>query len=217
VPPFHLIWRFVRSVGSHWGALKTGGIVWAVLLVYTFSTKHDVPPFGFWGVTALAIVAAVFLAWKDQWDERERLALRVVELEKRLRPKLKFVLVENCCRYAATMLIGVGNEGTKSVRNASVYVDIPSLGITNRVLRWLGPSHPETLDIHPGGHHHTDHFASVGDVGEKFYLQFGYGNFEATPVTYMVDLCVKGEDAPAATAKLEVVFSNPRTYSARLL
>ena len=35
--------------------------------------------------------------------------------------------------------------------------------------------------------------------------------------TVLVEMLKLAVDAPAATAKLEVVFSNPRSYSARLL
>lgn len=115
------------------------------------------------------------------------------------------------------MMIGVGNEGSKTVHDASVYVNVPSLGIADKVLKWAAPDQPEKFDIHPSGHHHTGYFASVGDVGGKFYFQFGYGNLEVSAGTYVVELCVKGRDVTAATAKMEVVFANPRTYSARFI
>ena len=214
---FKLIPHFIQSVCSHWGTLMTGGIVWAGLLVYTRYTGHDVPPYVFWGVTVLFGVAAFFLAWKDESMARDRAALRVAELEDQLKPKLAFVLRDGCCRFAATMMIGVGNEGSKTVHDASVYVDIPSLGITDKVLKWATPERPEKFDLHPSGHHHTDHFASVGDVGDKFYFQFGYGNLEVPPGTYVVALCVKGRDVTAATAKMQVVFTSPRSYRAQLL
>jgi len=182
--PLYVILRFVQSVCRHWGTLMTGGLLWALLLVYTHYIGHDVPHWMFWAVTVFFGVAAFFLAWRDEWTARDHAERRVAELENKLKPKLAFVLQDNCCRFARTMMIGVGNEGSKTVRNASVYVTIPNLGVTDKVLSWAAQSRQETLDIHPSHHHHTAYFASVGDVGNKFYFQFAYGNLEVSSGTY---------------------------------
>jgi len=74
------IGTFLWGVLSHWQAYMTGGIVMAVLFIYerlwnkTVSTRTVV-----WGIIAF-FIAAFFMAWRDQLNEKRGLQAAVNDL-----------------------------------------------------------------------------------------------------------------------------------------
>src|SRR5260370_25387890 len=91
--------------------------------------------------------------------------------------RLRFA-VDDCCRSAMAVRLGVSNPSAQTVHDVRVYVDVLRAGapVEDRVLQWAGDVFP-ALDIHPAPitrHHHTQWVASVGDNDGEFWLTFGY-------------------------------------------
>ncbi len=169
----------------------------------------------------LSLYVATRKAIGAERTDKEALAERVRAFEEERTPRLEFVL-EDCCHPSGLMTaVAVANPSMKTVRKALVYATVPQLGIVDKVLRRAGMERDAPCDIHPAPlakhHHHTDWLAVVGDQAGKFFLQFAYGNLPVEAGTYEVELCVKGEDTTPATARLEVVFTLPRSMHVRFV
>jgi hypothetical protein len=131
-----------------------------------------------------------------------------------------YLYVERLAVHADAPAGEVEHSNLKSLRTASVYVDIPALGLTNRVLAWAHPTpDPErTVDIHHGRHHHTEPIAAVGPTSGLFYLRVGYGQpVTVGPGRYEITVYVKGRDAMMTEARLEIIFTLPNGVRASLL
>jgi hypothetical protein len=153
-------------------------------------------------------------------DAKLELEATIKTLRKQLEPGLVFV-DEVCCRpRPEVLLLGVGNPNSRTVHDAHVYATVLEIANANdKVLQWNGMGF-QSLDIHHAPlphHHHTDVFASVGDRDGQFFLHFAHGHVPVEAGSYTVDLCVRGKDAMAATARLEVTFTHPRSLAARLV
>jgi hypothetical protein len=168
----------------------------------------------------LSLYVAAHKAIGGERTGKEALAGSVRALQEELKPRLEFV-VENCCHPTGPgMLVGVANPSMRTTHKALVYATIPQLGVVDRVLQWSGMARDESFDIHHAPlprHHHTNSFASVGDRPGEFFFHFAYGHEQVATGTYQVELCAKGEDMPAAMARLEVVFTQPRSMRVRLV
>jgi len=173
----------------------------------------------------ILLVVAAYMALRsavsDLQHKLRAVARRRDQLEELLKPRAEIVLIPGCCIQSTLVAIGVAAKPVKSLRTASVYVDIPGLGLKNRVLAWANPKpDPErTLDIHHGQHHHTEWIAIVGDPpANQFLLSLGYGNpYIVGAGPHEITVYVKGRDAMVTEAKLEIIFTPPRGVSARLL
>lgn len=210
---------FIHALGGRWFTAMSGplSVPFAFLALFLGNTGLKV----LFGV--LAVTCAVFSSywvWRQERQRANSSAKRVEQLEERMTPRLIFVLRDGCCRRASGILtIGVGNENPRTVEDASVYVAIPRLQVNDRVLPWASPDErpQETLSVHQGGHHHTGVFASVGDLPGQFFFHFAYGHVSVEPGEYGVDLCVKGRDVMATTARMEIIFALPRSLNAWLI
>jgi|SRR5262245_24276951 len=143
------------------------------------------------------------------------------ELEEVLTPRAEIVLIPDCCIKPTLIAIGVAAKPVKSLLDASVYADIPSLGYMNRVLAWMNPRpDPEkAINIHPGQHHHTQWLAVVGDPpSNQFLISLGYEPPQIVGAgKHEITVYVKARDAMVTERKVEIVFTPPRGVSARLL
>jgi TIR domain-containing protein len=146
---------------------------------------------------------------------------RGVEREERVKSPLVFVQQACCRRNSSLGVLGVANPNPVTVEDASVYITIPALQIDDVAVKWAGMAPDQALDIHPGPlsrHHHLSYIVSVGDNAGQFFFHPAYG--PAQPVEagrYTAELCVKGRDVNATTARIEVVFAHPRSMTLDLL
>src|SRR5438477_7842033 len=76
------LWHFVTAVGGHWGSLLTGGVLIATIWLYEHR-RGEAMSWRFAALlAALALVVAVFLAWRDQyrgWMEEQRYRSRAAD------------------------------------------------------------------------------------------------------------------------------------------
>lgn len=66
------IWKFTRAVLHHWGILFTGGVGIGALGLWQM-TGHNLSPKVGWIVGGLAVLAACFKAWNEQYERAESL------------------------------------------------------------------------------------------------------------------------------------------------
>lgn len=64
------IWKFIRAVLHHWGILVTGGVAIGAVSLWQM-TGHNLPPTIGWIIGALAVLAAFFKAWNEQYERAE--------------------------------------------------------------------------------------------------------------------------------------------------
>lgn len=238
------LWLLAKALGSSTGALWT--LVFAVgFVVWGLSgptpegrvagvLRQYVDPYRYLIAFVLLGVAAHLATRKAISEDHRRsrtkianikmqnelLALRRAELEELRKPRVEFILIDGCCCRGPVIMIGVAGKSLYSFLHATVYVDIPRLGVRQQRIAWATAKSDlqEVIDIHQGGHHHTQVFASVGDEPCQFFFMFGYvPRLQVDPGSYEISLCAKALDAMAVTAKMEVTFSIPRSITARLL
>lgn len=95
------VWEFVVAVLQQWAALATGGVIVAVIGLYERASQKPVAGRLFWAGVIISLVAAVFLAWREERLTVERLNAQIVPGQRRkeardhlsrlLRAKDKFV------------------------------------------------------------------------------------------------------------------------------
>jgi hypothetical protein len=208
---------FIRALLRRWQAYMTGGLVIALVALWEHYARKSVAGslFGWGAIGFLAV--AVFLTWRAEHRTAKSANQQMMDFQK-ARP---IFVMRECCRSNPSLaIIGVANLNPKTVRNALVYIDIAALQITDRVLAWAGQEADEGLDLHQGPisrHHHTFWFASVGDNAGQYFVHTAYGNHQVEAGKYVAELCVKGEDTMAATARVEIVFAPSRSLTVRLL
>ncbi len=64
--------RFSRAVGTHWGALVTGGVIVGFVGTYQ-GTGHSVAPWVYGAIGIASVVIAFYRAWCDQFERAEKL------------------------------------------------------------------------------------------------------------------------------------------------
>lgn len=212
-------------VGTVLGALIVilGGILGPQPGTRFAGVVDAVNPYRLWVAIPLFFVG-LYIAFHKAVDvERagtEKLESRINELQRLLESRLK-VVIERCCYTPVAAWIGVGNPSMKTVENALVYVSVSSLDVSDRLVQWAGMQPDQAIPIHhaplPTHHHHTVPLVSVGDAPGQFFLHFAYGNKMLGPGRYEANVCVKGQDATAATARLEIVCALPRSLTVRLV
>lgn len=174
---------------------------------------------------ALSIAAWIFSSYWIWSKERQRAVLAgrdhtttEAQLIEVTTPRLSFVLQDDCCRKPTLASIGVANLTSTSVEDASVYINIPALGIQNRLLEWAGEG-GRPINIHHGPvsqHHHTDWIFVLGDNGEYILHPLAYRR-KVDPGTYIAEIVVKGRNAEAATARVQFDCLYPRRFGVQLL
>jgi hypothetical protein len=85
--------RFLVATVNHWVTLVTGGIVTALVFLYTKWRNQDLEPGSYLSLLGIFVVIASFLAWRDQYRKGQR-------LEKALAKRFEAVMDEDCptCR-----------------------------------------------------------------------------------------------------------------------
>jgi len=78
------IWRFVCAVGGHWVSLMTGGLIALALVLYERNAGNEVALPVYWAIAAFTVLAATFLAWRDQYQSREQAEREREQAEKQL-------------------------------------------------------------------------------------------------------------------------------------
>ena len=61
------LWQFVKAVVEHWGSFLTGGVLIAAIWIYEHYKGESMPWRFALVVVAFAVVASMFLAWRDQY------------------------------------------------------------------------------------------------------------------------------------------------------
>jgi hypothetical protein len=74
--------QFVLAVTRRWGILVTGGVVMGVIGIWQGS-GHAVDPRLYEGIAALDVLVAIFRAWSEQAEAKEKAEKRIAELEGR--------------------------------------------------------------------------------------------------------------------------------------
>lgn len=199
---------------------------------FAYLLRTYLDPYRIYLILVLMIYALYTALRRAIADDRETSAMQIAglrqvlqktsdELEELQTPRAEIVLTNGCCVRSPLVAIGVGAKPVKSLLSASVYVDIPVLGLRNRVLAWAHPNpDPErTIDSHHGQHHHPQWIAIVGDPPtNRRFLSLGYGDpYIVGAGPHEITVYVKGRDAMMTEAKLEIVFAAPLGVSARLL
>jgi hypothetical protein len=201
---------FLRAFGGRWFTLMSGPptVPLAIIALYVENGLLR---------SLFVVLAVVCGAFSCYWVWRDERTARIAA-EGRLKSRLKFV-IEDCCRRQASLaLVGVANQSAVSVEDARVYITIPKLQLDDRVLNWSGMEPDTGWNIHPGpGHAHTDPFLFAGDDG-RFIVRTAYsGLVYVEPGDYVAELCVRGRNVAATTAKIEFTFGpSPRSMSVRL-
>ncbi len=213
-------WAFLRAFGVRWFVFMSGPLA----VPFTFAALFVDST---WLKTLFALLAITCAAFACYWvwrHERQRkLALfeGVEQLEERLKPKLVFVMQECCRRHWSLGVVGVANPNPVTVEDARVYVSIPELQIDDRVVNWAGMGADENLDIHQAPlsrHHHTSCFVSAGDSPGQFFLHPAYGPAQTIEAgRYVAELCVRGRNATATIARVEIICALPHSLTVRLV
>jgi hypothetical protein len=139
------LWSYIVAVFSHWATLATGGGVMALLAIWEHHTGTTVPKKVYWVIMIVFMVAAMFLAWRDERiasvNARQSLARNEQELaeeRRRNRPDLSGIIDEvgmgqpadGSLKTAIFLTVSVRNKGgAPSVAEAwTVEITIPGIG-----------------------------------------------------------------------------------------
>jgi hypothetical protein len=222
VTPAPSIRAYVQALCSRTLVLMSGSlsVPFALLGLY-FPNAWAKSLFGVMAI--LALFGSLYFLWRDERRRVVQLEGMVAVLNDSLTPKVKFLLLEDCCHRGSLLAVGVGNPSAKTLDDAVVYIDIPKLGVRNLEIGWMGMAAGKTIGIHhgelPRDHHHTEWFVIAGDQNEQFFLKLAHmhGAQRIEAGTYDAELCVRGRDAITTTARLQFVCESPRTLRARLI
>jgi hypothetical protein len=75
--------RFVGALFRHWVSLMTGGIIALALVLYERITGKEVPLSAYWAVATFTVVAASFLAWREEYLGHEQVKKQLDDREMR--------------------------------------------------------------------------------------------------------------------------------------
>jgi len=150
--------RWLVSVVRHWGSLVTGGVIIGILGVWQ-GTDHRVPPFAYWIVAILGLIAAFYKAWAAEHDAKveARDSTRIQEetarisrdSEQRLKdeiarlnaiqfePQFRFVPVQRIFGSETCDALEVWNDGAPVTLNDLRQASYIELSFT------FEPSHPD--------------------------------------------------------------------------
>ena len=78
-----MIWRFICAVFRHWVSLMTGGAIVLALVLYERITGTEVALSIYWAIAAFTVLAATFMAWRDEHVGRETVQKQLDDREKR--------------------------------------------------------------------------------------------------------------------------------------
>jgi hypothetical protein len=84
-----MILRFVGAVFGHWVSLMTGGAIALALVLYERITGGEVALSIYWAIAAFTVLAATFMAWRDEYVARDAAQKRLDEREKRRTVRLE--------------------------------------------------------------------------------------------------------------------------------
>ena len=84
-----MIWRFFWAVVRHWVSLMTGGAIALALLLYERITSAEVALSIYWAIAAFTVLAATFMAWRDEHGVRETLQKQLDDRKKRRETRLE--------------------------------------------------------------------------------------------------------------------------------
>ena len=173
----------------------------------------------FGGLAIICVLFAGYLVWRHERMRANRADDRVEALEVKLRPGLVFAMGDCCINInEGSVRIGVQNPSPISVREARVYMTVPTLGIQGIILSWSSAKEAgEPIDVHHGPHFHTGQIAGVYTDPGGFWIWSGRDCRQVDAGLYPITLVAKGADIHYAEARTEVVFTAPRSVTARLL
>src|SRR5438552_4008429 len=84
-----MILRFVGAVFGQWVSLMTGGAIALALVLYERATGAEVALSSYWGIAAFTVLAATFMAWRDEYVGRETVQKQLDDREKRRTTRLE--------------------------------------------------------------------------------------------------------------------------------
>jgi hypothetical protein len=84
-----MIWRFICAVFRHWVSLMTGGAIALGLVLYERIRGAEVALSIYWAIAAFTVVAATFMAWREEYVGRDAVQKQLNTLNKVLDDKEK--------------------------------------------------------------------------------------------------------------------------------
>jgi len=114
------VFRFLRAVIRHWGALVSGGAIIGFLGIWQ-GTGHPVSPTVYWIVAIVGIFVACYLAWNEERVAKERV-LRDYEAEvsKNQKPDIHGV----ARNFKQSGMCGDGREGDRIHASFGISFDL---------------------------------------------------------------------------------------------